>query len=273
MLPIFYINLANRPDRRDFMEHQLAGLGLSATRIEALTAADISDEDVDAYCNPDRPQFLRRRELACSYGHERAWKALIDSGHEAGVILEDDAELASALPAFLAEAAAIDADLIRLETTGSTTRVYPVKWTGASGVSVCEFRSTPMGAAGYVLKTAAAQLLLGHPEFRRRHMDLALYNPFLEPGASLTRVLTDPALCRQLGVENAGTAPVGRSDIAHEQVEHTYATRFPLRSRWERLGRWATKSFRNATDDFAQRGKLTRRVIPFAGKTSDAEVQ
>ncbi|WEK03209.1 MAG: glycosyltransferase family 25 protein [Candidatus Devosia phytovorans] len=263
MLPIFYINLASRPDRREFMDGQLQALGLSGTRIEAVTAADIGEEDAQAFCNLENELFLRLNELACTYSHERAWSALIASGEPAGLIFEDDAELASSLPAFLAEAASIDADLIRIETTGSTTRVYPVESTGPSGIAVRRFRSTPMGAAGYILKAEAARRLIGHPELRRRHLDLALYNPFEQPGASLTRVLTDPALCRQLGVENSRTAPVGRSDIAHERVKHTFARRHPVASQWGRLRRWAKKGLRNVKDDFAQRGQLSRRVIPF----------
>ena len=43
-MDIYYINLARRTDRRDFMEAQFQKLGLAATRIEAVTPADISEE-------------------------------------------------------------------------------------------------------------------------------------------------------------------------------------------------------------------------------------
>src|SRR5690606_32587268 len=36
-LPIFYINLAARRDRREFMESQLRAMGMAAVRIEAVT--------------------------------------------------------------------------------------------------------------------------------------------------------------------------------------------------------------------------------------------
>ncbi|WP_425430654.1 glycosyltransferase family 25 protein [Devosia naphthalenivorans] len=38
MLPIYYINLASRPDRREYMDGQLAKLGLRGQRIEAVYA-------------------------------------------------------------------------------------------------------------------------------------------------------------------------------------------------------------------------------------------
>lgn len=265
MLPIFYINLANRPDRREFMERQFGELGLIGRRIEAVTAAEISTEDADRYCSTSRPTFLRRNELACTLSHERAWQAMLDSQHEAALILEDDAELSALLPAFLSEVATLPYDLIRIETTGARMRVYPTASMGASGVSVREFRSTPMGAAGYILKAEAARRLIGAPELRQRHLDLALYNPFEQPGASLSRATTDPALCRQLNVAFEKTVGLARSDIANVlHSPHVFAEQHPFAYRWFKLRRGLKSGLRNMLDDFGQRSKgLERRVIPF----------
>lgn len=246
------------------MERQLDALGLSGGRIEAVTAGDITPADAERYCNNGNPTFLRAKELACTLSHERAWQAMLDGNHEAALILEDDAELSPLLPSFLDEAGAVDADLIRIETTGARMRVYPVLATGRSGVSIRKFRSTPMGAAGYILKASAVNKLLGNTELRRRHLDLALYNPFEQPGALLSRVITDPALCRQLGVGDQQKADVGRSDIAHDLVPHVYAQKRPVSYLWFRLRRHLKKGLRNVVDDFAQRPNgLERRVIPF----------
>ena len=42
MIPLYYVNLASRPDRREFMDAQFARVGLAATRIEAVTPAATS---------------------------------------------------------------------------------------------------------------------------------------------------------------------------------------------------------------------------------------
>lgn len=42
MLPIFFINMASRPDRLQHVEQQLDALGLTATRVEAVTPRDFS---------------------------------------------------------------------------------------------------------------------------------------------------------------------------------------------------------------------------------------
>ncbi len=264
MLPIYYINLSTRPDRQAYMEAQLASLGLAGERIEAVTPVDIAAADIALYCNSDRPSFLRPSELACTLSHERAWGAMLDAGHEQALVLEDDAEPSSLLPSFLAEAPGIEADLIRIETTGAPTRVYPPISTGPSGVAVRRFRSTPMGSAGYILRAQAASKLLGHPALRLRHTDLALYNPFEEPGASLNRVLTDPGLCRPLNMAEQQAGELARSDIARTMQVHAFAERHPLRFAILSWQKKLLSGFRNAADHFAQRDKgLERRVIPF----------
>ena len=264
MLPIYYINLASRSDRREYMDEKLGNLGLKGCRVEAVTPADISVGDLDLYCNPARAKFLRPNELACTLSHERAWQMMISAGDDRALILEDDVELSRLLPAFLAEAGSIDFDLIRVETTGNATRVFPILQTGASGVAIRPFRSTPMGSAGYVIRASAAQRILGSRALRVLHTDLALYSPFDEPGSLLSRVLCDPAMCRQLNMTDQKTTEIARSDIAHTVVEHQYAKKRPISFFGLKVGSGVKKGLRNAVDHFAQQSKgLERRVIPF----------
>lgn len=266
MLPIYYINLASRPDRRAFMEAQLQALGLSGTRIEAATPADLTDVEKATYCDPNKPRFLGVKELACTRSHERVWQAMIDAGDARALVLEDDAELSPALPGFLAGIVADDTDIVRIETAVSRLRVFPPVLTLA-GIDLRPFRSTPMGSAGYILKGSAARRLLGHPAFRMRQTDLALYNPFEEPGASMTRLQTVPGLCRQLGDANSDLTEIARSDIAHHGEPHHFARLHPWRYRLLTLREGLANGWRNAVDHFASKKRgLTRMRIPFADK-------
>jgi hypothetical protein len=45
-LPVFYINVAARTDRRDFMESQFAELGIPVERIEAVLPDQIPAEAI-----------------------------------------------------------------------------------------------------------------------------------------------------------------------------------------------------------------------------------
>ncbi|MFC3704807.1 glycosyltransferase family 25 protein [Devosia honganensis] len=267
MLPIYYINLDSRPDRRAFMEAQLASLGLEGTRVSAATPADLTPEEVALYCDGRKPRYLRCKELACSLSHERVWKRMVTAGNRWALVLEDDAELSPLLPNFLESLGNFDTDLIRLEATGPTIRVFP-PIANIVGIGLRPFRSTPMGSAGYVLSNRAAKLLVGHPAFRQRQTDLALYNPFDEPGASIRRVQAVPGLCQQLGSMRPDKLSIGRSDIAPVDEPHLYAKEHPLRYRLGRLREGLTEGWRNARDHFASKKQgLTRMSIPFADGT------
>lgn len=266
MLPIYYINLASRSDRRQFMEEQFARLGLTATRIEALTPADLSESDVAAYCDPLKPNYMSPNMFSCAMSHERVWQTMLAAGDNQALILEDDAELSSLLPHFLEAVGNFSEELIRIETTGARTRVYSAHEVTQKGLSVRRFRSTPMGSAGYVLRRSAAEKLLGHPRFRTLAIDLAMYSPFEEPGALLTRSLVDPALCRQLGTQREGQSEIGRSNIDTKQVlPRTYADLHPVKNAVARMRRKLRTSLRNAVDHVReQRNGLTSKHIDFA---------
>ncbi|MCR6634601.1 hypothetical protein [Devosia sp.] len=81
----------------------------------------------------------------------------------------------------------------------------------------------------------------------------------------MSRVLTDPALCQQIGEYDQRTASVGKSNIVADGTRHLYAQRHPIRYRAQRIAKGARRGLRNAIDHFAQQKKgLERRLIPLA---------
>src|SRR5690606_22896953 len=96
----YFINLARRTDRRDWMESQFAKLGLDAKRVQAVTPDDISPEQRQASCDPHRYHWMTEVELACSLSHIRAMQTFLDEGRSHGLIFEDDLHLSPRLPAF-----------------------------------------------------------------------------------------------------------------------------------------------------------------------------
>lgn len=264
MLPIFYINLASRPDRREFMETQLRELGLEGTRVEAVTPADISPEDIARYCNGANPSYLRKTELACTLSHERVWQVLLETKADRALVFEDDVRISSRLPRFLADMGPSDAEIIRIETDGRPTRVFPIHQTTDDGIGLRRFRSAPYGTAGYIIGRSAATKLLGHPALRHRQVDMVMSDSFAQPGMSITRVLADPALCQQLSESNPATTSIGKSDILFD-VQHTYPRQHPIRFMMYRTSLVLTRGLRNAVDHFVQqRNGLERRLIPLA---------
>ena len=137
MLPIFYINMASRPDRRQHVERQLVAHGLTATRIDAVTPADFQ-------LSPDSP--LSSGELGCSRSHQKIWRLMVENNIAAALILEDDVLLADEVPALLADPSLLagGVEAIQLETRGFTRpcRLSPSSSTRRSMAGVAPARAT-----------------------------------------------------------------------------------------------------------------------------------
>lgn len=123
---VAYINLDRVPQRRAFMEAQLAAAGIAATRISAVDRAAPGftprgglgrvREDVFIEMNHDGRPYVAGEE-ACLQSHVLALTRFLDSGAPFGLILEDDAELAPGFRGLLDEivAQADLWDLVKLE--------------------------------------------------------------------------------------------------------------------------------------------------------------
>jgi len=98
-IPVYYINLAPRTDRRQFMEEQFSRLGIVAERIDAVTIADVGETRMALHADPRNPWAMTRVEVACGMSHEKAWRHMLDAGREFALILEDDAVLGDGVSA------------------------------------------------------------------------------------------------------------------------------------------------------------------------------
>lgn len=221
-IPIFYINLAARPDRRAFMESQFQKLGLEAQRIEAVTPAELTAEQRDAYCNPARLYSMTERQYCCNLSHAQAWRALLESGVSTGLILEDDVILSSSLPRFLSALPIenLRFDIIRIETWPADPKRYRAAdcWI-LPDIGLRECLSWDAGAAGYLAANEAAARLIDEPDLNVLLVDTLLFNPFGKVGRSLSVRHVDPGLCIQLMRLDAN-APLSSSDLVDGVSEH-----------------------------------------------------
>lgn len=265
-IPIYYINLASRPDRRAFMEDQLARLGLKSERIEAVTPADIPEDDIARFCDNTRSAYLRANQLACSMSHEKAWGTMLAAGHERAVVMEDDSFLSALLPAFLGELDSVVCDILRFETPSRKVRVLPpVSHVGPS-IALRPFRSTLPGCSGYIIGRRAANALLGNPALRRTPVDRVVNGALEEPGLRLVRYLTDPGLCVQVGNSDVSLrgAGVGWSDLNATKTVNLFARNHPVRHFFHRNGRELAIAIRSSADHLAHLGKgVAKETITF----------
>ena len=90
MIPTFVINLDRSKDRWKLISENLDQIGLDATRISAIDKAQLHDH----------PATLRLGvgHVACLQSHCKAMAAFLATDAPAALVLEDDAELSSAVP-------------------------------------------------------------------------------------------------------------------------------------------------------------------------------
>lgn len=201
---VHYINLDSRPDRDEYMRAQFERLGLSASRLRAITPLELD-------AAPIGPHGLRPADRACIASHKAAWTAFLATGKPFGLVFEDDAVLSPRLPAFLAALDMGDLDLLRIEVA-KRIRILPAI-AHYDGVAIHPFRSTLIGSCGYVISRGGAEYCLEN--LIETPVDVGLFSSFHQPGRGVRSAVTSPGLCTQWHRVN-GKADLGRSDIQLE---------------------------------------------------------
>jgi glycosyl transferase family 25 len=211
-IPIYWINLANRIDRRDFMKRQFGELGLAATRVEAVTGDEVSPADIAVYCDPRRFRRMSPAECACSLSHLKALRAFLSTSAPVALIFEDDMILSPRLPKFLAgiDPDHLAFDLLRLETSEEPIRVLNVAT--IAEIEIVRYLGYDPGSGGYLVSRRGAQKILASRKARERPVDQALFDSFSPLGQRLVLWATIPGLCAQTRANRVGV-PELPSDI------------------------------------------------------------
>lgn len=216
VVPVYVINLNRRPDRLRFVTEQLDRLGLKAWRIPALDAetAEFEGEHRVDLGGSMLPVRMDRGAAACLLSHFAAMQTLTASGAEAGLILEDDAELSSELPLFIESTDwwPEDAEVVSLEALFENRQVLG----RASAVTHCgrelrHIKRWSAGAAAYLIRGCTAAELLRECHWIAMPIDHLLFNPRISRVARRLRPLQVlPTLARQ----RQDDFP---SDLAHQR--------------------------------------------------------
>lgn len=169
-IQVLVINLSASTERLAFQTRQLARLGMAFERVEAVTAAQLSEAEYRRLANSwERP--IGRAEVACYLSHSRAWQQVLDSGVPA-LVLEDDALLSRHVPELLAELEGkTDIDLVTLEVRGRKKVVGKQRKTLGCGSHLLRLYQDRTGAAAYLLWPEGARKLIASG--RRRGAALA----------------------------------------------------------------------------------------------------
>lgn len=264
-IPVYYINLASRPDRRVFMEGQFERLGIVAERIEAVRMDEVPAELIAFHRTPQSLWRLAAGDLACGLSHQRAWGRLAETGHPAALVLEDDTILTPPVRDFLEPSLLkrLNADLVKLETFRTPVKLgTDVQHIGATALR--ELCSSQMGGAAYILTRDMARRSLASPLRNLMGIDRFLFG---RGGLHLLRsriLQAEPSPCIQIDKLD-GNDLVGESDIAitREPAGVRPKMRDPLAMIGLHLDHTARLLTLAARDWTALRGR--RVAVPFAG--------
>ena len=241
-LPIVYINLQRDADRRLRMEAEFARLGLPAQRFDATLWTALSESEQAAYYSPalNARQFhkpLVNGEKGCYASHLRAWQWLLDSGHPALVVLEDDVALK---PEFAAVIEALAArpdgwDMVKLishldEKAGTKKlgRSRPL----TPGFQLVDYKRVPSLTAGYVVSRAGAAKLLASRIPFGRPIDVDLRR-FWENGLHIQGVVP-PAIILDETSFDSSVGPKAADSLASTWRKFRIKSSYTLLNWWHR---------------------------------------
>ncbi|MTI03061.1 glycosyltransferase family 25 protein [Roseibium sp. RKSG952] len=212
-IPIFLIGLERATGRARLMEQELQKAGLSATRVNAVDCDAATREDFLRDCSSEGPWgYFQTKDMACTLSHAKAWEAVIASGAEQALILEDDVFLTPELATWLDDPSwwPEDADIVRFERWRSTKLYVALgrKRQSHLGREIRLMKSRHPGGAAYALTRKAAQHFLAQKPFDIT-LDGLLFNPSASAAARQINIYqVIPAMVEQ-GNEAPGEYQMG----------------------------------------------------------------
>ena len=195
-LPVYVINLDRRPDRLDTIAGDLRRLGLPFERVPAVDARLLPPED-----KADPNPLMRAGSKSCMLSHSEALRRFLASGRSAAMILEDDAELASDLPAVCDSTDwwPEGTGLIKLERPNSNKSLQgPRCGHTPSGRELRRVVRWNAGSAGYLIDREAAGIFLAAFRDAAMSTDRLLFDPRISKAARRVRpVQVNPPMIQQ----------------------------------------------------------------------------
>jgi glycosyl transferase family 25 len=219
-IPVFFINMEDAVDRRDWFAAQASRLGLEVTRVDAVVGRELPGETLDrlkASIQSGTP--LGPSEIGCFLSHRRAWEQVLASGAEWAFVAEDDLHLADGAVNYFRSTGWIpdDAELIKAETTFRRCHFAREGSPTADGRQLRQLYSLHGGAGGYFICRKAAQDALDLTRDTCEPADHVLFNPDFGFFNTHKTYQIDPAIAVQDLLRRENKAGFLQSGLALER--------------------------------------------------------
>jgi len=235
LIPVYVINLARSPERRRWMEAELARAGIEGVFVRAVDGRRFGERCA-------RP-IMSRAETALALSHRKAWRRFLASGAEHAVVLEDDVHLGREFRSIL------DLgwnrwpfDVVKLET------LFHKTWHARRGKPAGERWLHRLGAehlasAGYLISRAGARKMLAASRSLAEPIDHTLFGRRAISSGAVAALQLVPAIVVQDGIH---PNPAARRELAstlHEDDRKRLAERM-RREKPRGWTRWRREALR-----------------------------
>lgn len=182
--PVFVISFPERR-RRSEISKRLASLGIEARFFDAVPGSSLKDEQKRPFLESGRELWsdgpLRDGAMGCSLAHFGVWRTILDEGHDAAVVLEDDAiAIPSSSGIILDRLNKLyerrdQLDLVFLHRRWNRPSVR-VDGTGSGEPGLVVPRYSDLGAISYFMTARCARQLLSRPDRYRFEVDKIMHH-------------------------------------------------------------------------------------------------
>jgi glycosyl transferase, family 25 len=263
-IPLFFINMEDAADRRDWFEGQASRLGLEVTRVAAVVGRELPTETLErlkASIQSGTP--LGPSEIGCFLSHRKAWEQVLSSGAEWAFVAEDDLHLADGAAAYFHSTGWIpdDAQLIKAETTFRRCHMAREGSLTPDGRTVRRLFSLHGGAGGYFIGRKTAQDALDLTRYICEPADHVLFNPAFGFFNDHVTYQIDPAIAVQDLLRRENKAGFLQSGLALERRAQSKPKAGKIAREIARPFRRLFQSIRDA--DFSLRRKTLFKRIDY----------
>lgn len=242
MLPIVFINLDSDAERRGRMLDEFKQLGLVGERIKGTRWTELPVEQQTRLYSAalNQKQFhkpLVNGEKGCYASHLACWQWLLDSDHDAVVILEDDVRLAPQFAAVIEAIAALPSNWDMIKLIGRPEDISGKKLSHAQdllpGISLVDYKRIPSLAAGYVLSRRGAEKLLASRIPFGRPIDVDLRH-WWENEVRVRGVVPPVIRLDDTSLQSSIGAKVPENSIEAKWRKFSYKLGYTLLNAWHR---------------------------------------
>ena len=215
----YVINLARRTDRLRRISDQLATLEIPFTRIDAVDARVVRDEDIaPLFATDGKYGVIAKGDCCCTLSHIRCWQTIAKSSASHALVLEDDVVLHPDAGPLLSDLSWLpqDVQLLKIESYGpASQRILVGKQRRvATGTSIAPLHSKHTGSGAYIVTRTLAKWLLEEVRVWPMSIDQMLFNPHISP---ITEIIKPfqliPAVAKQVDLKESSDIEEWRAPL------------------------------------------------------------